>query len=321
MPDEEKIILPIDTNLSGFSKNNEKIGMETVLNETWKHFKNFGAVVSKGNYAELSNLLRSGDPVAISIIVWTILVAIGLTYYIFSSPPDKKNEDASEQQDEKPPLRDFTVEQLREYDGKIEGKQILIGLKGDVFDVTESADMYGSKGSYNCFAGRDATRALALLSFEESDLSNPNISDFTAFDRDNLQNWVEKFKYHRAYPIVGKLSYPPKQLSFSKKELEKLNGLQEVPDGRIDAPIYMGVNGKIFDVSYGGKEMYGPGGPYHIFAGRDASKALAKMSFDKEDLASSDLSDLTEAQRKTLLDWETKFVNSKKYPIVGTLHA
>jgi hypothetical protein len=52
-------------------------------------------------------------------------------------------------------------------------------------------------------------------------------------------------------------------------------------------------------VSYGGKEMYqAPNGPYSVFAGRDASRALAKMSFDPADLNSSNISDLTEDEIK-----------------------
>jgi hypothetical protein len=31
---------------------------------------------------------------------------------------------------------------------------------------------------------------------------------------------------------------------------------------------YVGINGKVIDVSYGGKEMYGKGGPYFLFAGK-----------------------------------------------------
>jgi membrane-associated progesterone receptor component len=73
-------------------------------------------------------------------------------------------------------------------------------------------------------------------------------------------------------------------------------------------------------VSYGGKEMYqAPNGPYSVFAGRDASRALAKMSFDPADLNSSNISDLTEDELKVMKDWEAKFLNTKKYPVVGKL--
>ena len=50
--------------------------------------------------------------------------------------------------------------------------------------------------------------------------------------------------------------------------------------------------------------MYGKGGSYNLFAGKDASKALGKSSL-KEDDASPDYSDLPEAEMKVLNDWPT----------------
>lgn len=35
---------------------------------------------------------------------------------------------------------------------------------------------------------------------------------------------------------------------------------------------------QVYDMSYGGGSMYGPGKSYNLFAGRDASVALAKVS-------------------------------------------
>ena len=81
----------------------------------------------------------------------------------------------------------------------------------------------------------------------------------------------------------------------------------------------MAIKGQVLDVSYGGMEMYGPDGPYYLFAGRDASRALAKMSFSPSDVESSDLSDLSPDQLKVLDDWEKKFIQAKKYPVVGKL--
>jgi membrane-associated progesterone receptor component len=81
----------------------------------------------------------------------------------------------------------------------------------------------------------------------------------------------------------------------------------------------VGINGSVIDVAYGGKEMYGHGGPYHIFAGKDASRALAKMSFQADDLASHDLTDLTPEQLVVLADWEKKFIEKRRYPVVGKI--
>nr|KAJ0219135.1 hypothetical protein LSAT_V11C300109830 [Lactuca sativa] len=59
-------------------------------------------------------------------------------------------------------------------------------------------------------------------------------------------------------------------------------------------PIYIGVKGRIFDVSTA-KSFYGPGGSYAMFAGKDASRALAKMSKNDEDVIGS-LHGLTEKE-------------------------
>jgi membrane-associated progesterone receptor component len=80
-------------------------------------------------------------------------------------------------------------------------------------------------------------------------------------------------------------------------------------------PIYVAIRKRIFDVS-SAKVFYGPGGSYAVFAGKDASRALAKMSTKAEDAIGS-LEGLTEKELKVLDDWEKKFEN--KYPVVGSL--
>ncbi|KAL4809301.1 cytochrome b5-like heme/steroid binding domain-containing protein [Aspergillus unguis] len=46
-------------------------------------------------------------------------------------------------------------------------------------------------------------------------------------------------------------------------------------------PIYVAVNGTIFDVS-ANPRMYGPGGGYHFFAGRDATRAFVTGCFAED---------------------------------------
>lgn len=62
--------------------------------------------------------------------------------------------------------------------------------------------------------------------------------------------------------------------------------------------------------------FYGPGGPYALFAGKDASRALAKMSFEFKDLT-GDISGLGPFELEALQDWEYKFMS--KYVKVGTI--
>jgi predicted heme/steroid binding protein len=112
-------------------------------------------------------------------------------------------------------------------------------------------------------------------------------------------------------------------------------------------PIYLAVNGSIFDVS-ANRPIYGPGGSYNFFAGRDATRAFVTGCF-KEDLTPDlggveemflpieDVEDerITSAERKirreremrlakeqikkTVLRWQEFFRNHKKYFQVGVL--
>jgi membrane-associated progesterone receptor component len=228
---------------------------------------------------------------------------------------------STEDQKEANPLRDFTVEQLREFNGK-DGKAIYIALKGEVYDVSDAKSFYGEGGSYAAFAGRDCTRAMAKMSLDEADLINSDLSDLSASQRLSLDGWVDKFKYHRSYRIVGKLSVPttdPNRV-FTAEEIAAYKGSSGVVDpDRVDLPIYVGLNGYVFDVSYGGKEIYAPDGPYSMYAGKDISRSLGKMTLDPADIESRDISDFTELQLQTLQDGFEKFKNYRKYPIVGRL--
>ena len=60
----------------------------------------------------------------------------------------------------------------------------------------------------------------------------------------------------------------------------------------------------------------GPGGGYAVLAGRDASRALAKMDLNPANVVSPvKLDDLSDGERKTLDQWHDKL--SAKYPQVG----
>lgn len=96
-------------------------------------------------------------------------------------------------------------------------------------------------------------------------------------------------------------------MEFTPQQLSQYNGSDPTK------PIYVAVKGRVFDVTTG-KSFYGPGGPYAMFAGKDASRALAKMSKNDEDVLPS-LDGLSEKEIGVLNDWEKKF--EAKYPVVG----
>ncbi|KAI8916945.1 cytochrome b5-like heme/steroid binding domain-containing protein [Powellomyces hirtus] len=80
-------------------------------------------------------------------------------------------------------------------------------------------------------------------------------------------------------------------------------------------PIYLAVKGTVFDVSPA-RDMYTPGNGYHVFAGKDASRALGKSSLKPEDCI-ADYSVLTPEEMETLDKWEAHY--RKKYSVVGTV--
>ena len=81
-------------------------------------------------------------------------------------------------------------------------------------------------------------------------------------------------------------------------------------------PVLVALKSKVFDVS-SARNFYGPGGPYQIFAGNDASFCLATSSLDPANL-NRPFADIAEDDDKRTLDqWVQKF--ESKYPVVGTL--
>ncbi|XP_010908263.1 membrane steroid-binding protein 2 [Elaeis guineensis] len=105
---------------------------------------------------------------------------------------------------------------------------------------------------------------------------------------------------------------PPEPVQMGEMTLEELRAYNGSDPRK---PLLMAIKGQIYDVSRG-RMFYGPGGPYALFAGRDASRALALMSFDPNDLT-GDLEGLGTSELEVLQDWEEKFM--EKYVNVGRL--
>ncbi|KAG2204649.1 hypothetical protein INT47_011944 [Mucor saturninus] len=81
-------------------------------------------------------------------------------------------------------------------------------------------------------------------------------------------------------------------------------------NGTEDSRILMGVNGSVYDVTQG-RSFYGPGSPYANFAGHDASRGLAKNSFDPEMMVDpygpiDKLEDLEADDWESLREWVKK---------------
>jgi membrane-associated progesterone receptor component len=273
------------------------------------------------------------DPAASSSFsdtdMYIIIAILSFAIWYFLNRPAKLPVVEPEDDGPPPPLRNYTLKQLKQFDGSTpEGllpngnphkpKPIHLSLGGTVFNVSSGAEYYGPGGSYEFFAGNEIGIALAKMSFEKLYMGNPDLSSLNFSEKEAYNEWFVKFRDIRCYPIVGKLvvDLPKEDQVLTKEEMRAKDGSGDKSANPIP-PIYVGVGNYVFDCSFGGVEFYGEGGPYAKFAGIDASRALAKMSFEPEDAASSDLSDLTDKERKVLRDWVKTFKDKKMYPVVG----
>ena len=201
------------------------------------------------------------------------------------------------------------------------GFSFLISIYHVMFAILSTL---GEGGPYEQFAGHECGIALAKMSFDTTYLDDiSGCQSLSYVEKDELDNWIQKFTHYRCYPVRGRLiadnDLPDPNRIISSEELAKNNGDGEIPAGYAAAPIYVGAGDKVYDMSFGGVTFYGKGCSYNVFAGRDASRALALMSLDPKDAMNPDVSDLDEKKIKVLNDWINTFSEKKKYPVVGTL--
>lgn len=114
--------------------------------------------------------------------------------------------------------------------------------------------------------------------------------------------------------------------AFTRKELERQKAREGVftlgelskCNGEDKGPMYIGVYGKIIDVS-SSENFKSDAGYGKLWAGRDATYCLAKMSLKPADCNKLDwnFDDFSEAEQKALDGWVKHFWS--KYPAVGTL--
>jgi membrane-associated progesterone receptor component len=107
--------------------------------------------------------------------------------------------------------------------------------------------------------------------------------------------------------LYKKLFPRPVLPEITLEELAKFDGT--------NGKVYVGAKDKVFDVS--ACEAYYPGGNYAVFAGKDATVALAKMSLNASDM--NIVEKLDKKQEKTLNEWIVFYEKKKNYPIVGRL--
>ncbi|QRW15987.1 cytochrome b5 [Rhizoctonia solani] len=89
--------------------------------------------------------------------------------------------------------------------------------------------------------------------------------------------------------------WPTQKTMFSEAQLAKFDGSDPLK------PVYIAIDGDVYDVSEG-RRIYGPGGSYHSFAGKDAARAYTTGCF------------------QTHLTHDTRGLNEKELGVRGNLH-
>ncbi|KAL8126106.1 membrane steroid-binding protein 1-like [Apium graveolens] len=139
------------------------------------------------------------------------VVALGLALYyvvseLFGPSPQahyQRNRASEEEVQPLPPpvqLGEITKDELKSYDGTDPKKPLLMAIKGQIYDVSQSRMFYGPGGPYALFAGKDASRALAKMSFEDKDLT-ADLTGLGVFELEALQDW--EYKFMSKYVKVG----------------------------------------------------------------------------------------------------------------------
>ncbi|EPT03103.1 hypothetical protein FOMPIDRAFT_1116458 [Fomitopsis schrenkii] len=103
---------------------------------------------------------------------------------------------------------------------------------------------------------------------------------------------------------------PTNQRLFSERMLTTFDGSDDAK------PVYLAIDGDVYDVSPS-RLTYGPGGPYHMFAGKDAARAYGTGCFNTH--LTHDLRGLSEDELKGVANWKRFYANSKKYVKIGRL--
>ncbi|KAK7015761.1 hypothetical protein R3P38DRAFT_2996265 [Favolaschia claudopus] len=97
----------------------------------------------------------------------------------------------------------MTLAELAIHEDEYEfGPQILVVLKGLVFDVTRSQELFGPAGLFKAYPTKDITYALAKGSTFEADTQVIGTSGLTVREKENLERWFVMFK--NRFEIIGR---------------------------------------------------------------------------------------------------------------------
>ncbi|KAF8165107.1 cytochrome b5-like heme/steroid binding domain-containing protein [Crassisporium funariophilum] len=114
---------------------------------------------------------------------------------------------------------------------------------------------------------------------------------------------------HRSKWLQVQTYWPQNQRLFSERLLAEYNG----ENGR---PLYLAIDGDVFDVSKG--KAYQPGGSYHHFVGHDAARAFGTGCFQAH--RTHDTRGMSEKELSSLAHWKKFYAEHKDYVKVGRVN-
>lgn len=87
---------------------------------------------------------------------------------------------------------------------------IYVAISGRMYDVTASPGIYGPKGPYAFFSGKDAARAFVTGCFEKKDEFTHDIRGLDPDEaRDDIKSWQDFFEHNLRYWYVGEVLHEP----------------------------------------------------------------------------------------------------------------
>ncbi|BGO93998.1 hypothetical protein NBRC10512_003630 [Rhodotorula toruloides] len=132
-----------------------------------------------------------------------------------------------------------------------------------------------------------------------------------ALSRAVTQSWTWGYEGKWANPRkIRDLVFPSPPLTLSESQLALHDG-----SNPSRYPLYIAIDGDVYDVSDGGMRNYGPGGAYSAFAGRDAARAFVTGCFKTH--LTHDLRGLSEGDLEIVENWKSFYAKHAKYRYVG----
>ena len=103
-------------------------------------------------------------------------------------------------------LRVFTPEELKAEGSGESGGTLMLAILGEVYDVSAGQGFYApGQGGYNCFVGRDGSRAFVTGEFEGAGLTD-DVEGLAPSELEGVLGWRDFYRDEARYPTVGVLS-------------------------------------------------------------------------------------------------------------------